>query len=365
MNRNQFRLLSIGFIVLLMAIFLIVFWLVSGEEEEVAEIAPEVVERPVITRLQILVANKRMELGHVVEPGDVRWQTWDDDLSYAGLLTRTIRQDELDRRNRELREASLQELDDPGSNDGINPDPLADFAAEQSETIDEGDLQLEGEASVILGRVALGQTFVGEPIILNKFASPGPGSIVSVLLRPNMRAVTLAINQESSIGGTLKAQDYVDIIHTRTVRVENSLPSESIPQGLSEEANISETIIANILVLEVNVVGGGGSGVVTLELTEEQSRLISLAKRTGVLSVILRPLVNYLPGSFPQTTGVLGAGILGESKLQAEIDKLKRDLAVAREKKVNEIEEEVPAVGIITINRGGQVVLLQKLESLR
>ena len=116
---------------------------------------------------------------------------------------------------------------------------------------------------------------------------------MSVILPAGRRAVSLKISPESGAGGFILPNDRVDVI----------LTSKS---GDSDNV-ISETILKNVRVLAIDqtVKEEEGRKVVvgktaTMELSQDQAELMSLAERRGQLSLALRSLADSAPGAVPE-----------------------------------------------------------------
>src|SRR3954462_8938948 len=112
---------------------------------------------------------------------------------------------------------------------------------------------------------------------------------MSAILPSGMRAVAISIDNRgaTSAGGFILPNDRVDVI--RTSRIGDD----------SNAAVTSETILTNIRVLAIgqNVQEHNGEKVVTgetatLELMPAQAEVVTLAQKTGQLSLALRSLAD-------------------------------------------------------------------------
>ena len=93
----------------------------------------------------------------------------------------------------------------------------------------------------------------------------------------------------SSVSGYIKPGDYVDLLLTHKVKVEtNSVP----PQP----HKIAETILSDLRVIAIDQTSNDQNGqasvsrTITLEVTQKQSEIITVAKNVGALSFVLRSL---------------------------------------------------------------------------
>lgn len=197
-----------------------------------------VVETPALKTTQVLVAAKELTLGSRVKPGDLGWQDWPEN--------------------------------------GVNPS----FINRSSKP---------GAMKDMEGTIARVPLLKGEPVNENKLVNAGEGGFMSVILGAGRRAVSLKISPESGAGGFILPNDRVDVILTR--------------KDNASENVISETILKNVRILAIDqtVKEEEGRKVVvgktaTMELTQDQAELLSLAERRGQLSLALRSLADATPG---------------------------------------------------------------------
>lgn len=142
------------------------------------------------------------------------------------------------------------------------------------------------ELSKGIARVAL---FAGEPLRESKLASGR--SILSSLLPSGKRAVATQITADTSAGGFVLPNDYVDVIMVRR--------SQSAAQGA--QGFTTETILKNIKVLAIDqTIEENDQGektkigqTATLELTPEQAEIISVAQQMADrLTLALRSIAD-------------------------------------------------------------------------
>ncbi|WP_420960389.1 Flp pilus assembly protein CpaB [Brucella sp. IR073] len=199
--------------------------------------APVVVEaadaRPQIELRDVLVATENLGVGAELS-GQMRWQSWPADAITEGYITR---------------DAEPQAME-----------------------------ELKGSTVRL-------QLMTGEPIRKAKLIGPGQ-SFMSAMLPPGMRAVATQISADTSAGGFILPNDFVDVIMTRK------------QEGSSGERRfLTETILENIRVLAIdqniqedekgNKVIVGQTA--TLELTPQQSEIIIVAQQMADrLSLALR-----------------------------------------------------------------------------
>ncbi|MDA7827505.1 Flp pilus assembly protein CpaB [Rhodobacteraceae bacterium] len=150
----------------------------------------------------------------------------------------------------------------------------------------------------------------GELVLPELILSSGAG-FMALAIRPGMRAIAVRTSAVQIAGGFVQPEDRIDVIHT----VVRDLDGDGVANG------ISETILQNVRVLAVGAIptdrtiaktsaeqqqakGVTGDKVVqaetiTLELTDEQARLLISAGTNGAITFALRPVGN--PTLLPET----------------------------------------------------------------
>ncbi|RCS25024.1 Flp pilus assembly protein CpaB [Phyllobacterium salinisoli] len=158
-----------------------------------------------------------------------------------------------------------------------------------AEAISDGYITRDAEPQAIgdlKGSTVRLQLMAGEPIRKAKLIGPGQ-SFMSSMLPPGMRAVATQISADTSAGGFILPNDFVDVIMTRR-RQET---------GNSGPAFLTETILQNIRVLAIDQAiqeDEKGNKVIvgqtaTLELTPQQAEIIIVAQQMADrLSLALR-----------------------------------------------------------------------------
>ncbi|MBV8739860.1 MAG: Flp pilus assembly protein CpaB [Alphaproteobacteria bacterium] len=140
------------------------------------------------------------------------------------------------------------------------------------------------------GWVAREPFVAGEPIVKAKILAPGDRGFLSAVLRPGMRAVSIAVTQTSDISGFVFPGDRVDVLITLP------LPAEG-QNGNSYVHKAAQTVLHDIRVIAVDQQLDSKTGqavvarTVTLEVTPKQSEVVALADEMGKLSLSLRSLV--------------------------------------------------------------------------
>lgn len=140
------------------------------------------------------------------------------------------------------------------------------------------------------GMVATVTVVRGEILIGARFAEHGAGSTLAALISPNMRAVTVRVDDVVGVAGFLLPGNRVDILATRKVN----------------KSTKTETILKNIKVLAVDQTAATQANdpvivrAVTMEMTPSQSERLMKAKAEGTIQLTLRnPLEGQVAEAKP------------------------------------------------------------------
>lgn len=136
----------------------------------------------------------------------------------------------------------------------------------------------------------------GEPITEAKLLKLDNASVMSVMLRPGMRAISLEISPETGAGGFILPGDYVDVLLTTRLTNYSSDSASNAP------AIKSQPILEGVRVLAIDQIfntdaSGSGTAVgrtATLEVFPEQATIIAKAEEAGVVTLILRGISELL-----------------------------------------------------------------------
>ncbi len=199
-----------------------------------------VVETREVSEVKVLTANKDFAIGDTIAEADLVWAPWPKANLVEGYFT----------------EAEM-------------PDAITSVA----------------------GSVARAPIFQREPILPQRIVNKGDTSLMTALLRPGMRAVSVEISAESASGGFILPNDRVDLILTREIK----------GQGGQGDRTAATTIAQNIRVLAIDQTFKAAAdeeeirttqigNTATLELTPKEAELIAMAQLMGRISLTLRPL---------------------------------------------------------------------------
>lgn len=134
------------------------------------------------------------------------------------------------------------------------------------------------EEEIAIGKIAKQSIFVGETLIEDKLTEHDGGSTLAAIIAPNMRAITLRVNDVIGVAGFLLPGNHVDILAAK--RSGNSAQTE--------------TVLQNIKVLAVDQTAATEKNepvivrAVTLEMTPGQSETLFAAQQQGPIQLTLR-----------------------------------------------------------------------------
>jgi pilus assembly protein CpaB len=129
------------------------------------------------------------------------------------------------------------------------------------------------------GKVSTTSIARGEILVAERFAAHGRGSTLAALIAPNMRAVTVRVDDVIGVGGFLLPGNKVDVLAARRDRNQRAT---------------SETILTNIKVLAVDQTAATEENepvivrAVTLEMTPKEAEKIVKARTEGTIQLTLR-----------------------------------------------------------------------------
>jgi pilus assembly protein CpaB len=142
----------------------------------------------------------------------------------------------------------------------------------------------------------------GSPLTLQDILRPQDRGFLASVLAPESRAISIKVDEESGVSGLIRPGDYVDVVLTQIF--DKADPARRA---------LSETILRNVRVIAIDqeIAQGGrqenGQGgkaatptllagklaqTVSLELTGEQVKQITVAKQLGTLSLAVRAAVD-------------------------------------------------------------------------
>ncbi len=165
----------------------------------------------------------------------------------------------------------------------------------------------------IVGAVARRRIEAGEPVNRGAVVKPGDSGFLAAVLRPGMRAITVAVTAVTGTGGLIYPGDHVDLILTQ-----NFPPTD---QDMTHKSS-AETVVENLRVLAIDQQlqvktppDGQNQGkiatTVTLEVDPLQAQKVALTTGLGQLSLTIRSLESpdqTVAGGTPPAGGASAGG---------------------------------------------------------
>lgn len=130
----------------------------------------------------------------------------------------------------------------------------------------------------VLGKVSKSEIFADEVLLEKRFGTPGTGSALASVLGPDMRAVSVRVDDVVGVGGFILPGNRVDVVASRA----------------DGNRAWAETILSDIKVLAVDQQASADKNApvvvraVTLEVTSEGAEELARAKQLGALQLALR-----------------------------------------------------------------------------
>jgi pilus assembly protein CpaB len=128
-------------------------------------------------------------------------------------------------------------------------------------------------------RVVLGAIEPNEPVLKSKITGAGQRATLSAVISPNMKAVTIRVNDVDGVAGFVLPGDRVDILMTRQ---------------LEKTSAMNDVVLQNARVLAIDQLADDRSDkpsvakAVTVEVDIMGAQRLSLASQVGSLSLALR-----------------------------------------------------------------------------
>jgi pilus assembly protein CpaB len=223
--------------------------------------------------VEILVANKKLLTGETLKAENVHWEGWAENNTFSGVIRKKDQ-----------------------------PDPK----------------NLEVYGTPVRRDIESGEPVTTQALIDSKGAS----NFLTASISPNMRAMSINVTAQSSVGGFISPGDYVDVILTYKAKVAASM--RVYTQDMFQE-HASQTVMRNVKVLAIDQKAKGDNAeakigkTVTLEVTEKGAETLALASGMGTLSLTLRRLgdKSVPDGPTPMTTDVTTSNVLREATKKA------------------------------------------------
>lgn len=147
----------------------------------------------------------------------------------------------------------------------------------------------------VIGKVAVQPVMAGEQILQTRLLDSAKANHLAYSIPVSKRAVSIAVDHVSGVGGQIKAGDRVDIIAVLDI-------SAPLPQGGEINQSFSIVTLQDIEVLAVsdnNDGNGKGNQTLTLAVSVEEAPPLVLAAERGKLRMLLRSPVDQSRTDLP------------------------------------------------------------------
>ena len=142
------------------------------------------------------------------------------------------------------------------------------------------------KANEVVGLIALQKVIAGEILLKERFADRSAGSTLAAIVQPDMRAVTVRVDDVIGVAGFLMPGNHVDVVAARMV---------------NQRAE-THTVLRNLNVLAVDQTAAQDKDqpvvvrAVTLEVSPAQAEILVKAREEGRIQLTLRnPLDKSAP----------------------------------------------------------------------
>jgi pilus assembly protein CpaB len=202
-------------------------------------------------------------------------------------------------------------------------------------------------------RVALRPILTDEPILRLKLAGEGGRASISAVLKPDMRAAAVRVNEVAGVAGFVLPGDVVDVLVTRT------------PTDLTgNTGQITDVLLQKVRVIAIDQDANDSTDkpvigkTATLEVSQIDSQKLALAQQVGTLSLVLRTVTGE-PNPVVETVSVEdlrdGAYVGGYNRSQpAAFRPAGPAPARARAPRAPQPRSAVPAADRVDVVRGTQ-----------
>jgi pilus assembly protein CpaB len=217
----------------------------------------------------------------------------------------------------------------------------------------QGAIELKG--ALLRHAVTSGTVLVADDVIL-----PSAPGFLAATLKPEMRAVSVAVDDVSGNAGLIQPGDYVDLLLTQQMERGTTSPDLSVS---------SETVVEHVRVLasgsDISRPKNGNSPdlrerahTVTLEVTPRMGEVVAVAAHLGSLSLALRSFATASRDPFALASGAAAASASTAAQLSpvwaGDISRALRDLPRPHAVAVSTGGAAPPMPHTVTVYRGSE-----------
>jgi len=269
MNRARLAILGLALVAAVVMALLVRGLATPKAPAPVAIAAPPPPEKPMA---QVLVAKRNLPVGTRLTQEDLGWQPWPLEALNPTLIT-----------------------DGSAPTDGDKPKTIKAAVEETAAMAAKATKDLIAPQNAMLafvGAIVKDSIAIGEPLTAAKVIRAGDSNYMAVVVAPGMRAISIPISAETSVGGFILPGDRVDVIQSRAG-----------PDGKSYE---TQTLMRNVRILAIDQKSLADKGatamvgaVAVLEIPAEDVDIISRGKMQGEMQLALRSYTDIGGGPSP------------------------------------------------------------------
>lgn len=269
MNRARLAILGLALVAAVVMAFLVRGLATPKTPPPVAVAAPPPPEKPMA---QVLVAKRNLPVGTRLTQEDLGWQPWPLEALNSTLIT-----------------------DGSAPTSGDKPESIKAAVEETAAKAAKATKDLIAPQNAMLafvGAIVKDSIAIGEPLTATKVIRAGDSNYMAVVVAPGMRAISIPISAETSVGGFILPGDRVDVIQSRAG-----------PDGKSYE---TQTLMRNVRILAIDQKSLADKGatamvgaVAVLEIPAEDVDIISRGKMQGEMQLALRAYTDIGGGPSP------------------------------------------------------------------
>ena len=253
-------------------LFFLVRGLISGKATTQATASQTAPAPPSVQMTRILVATREIKAGSRLGEDDLAWQDWPAASMNAAYIV-------------ENGTPAATPAGSPaaGSEDAAVKGVVAKKVNGIAQSVSD-KLMPSPSKEAYVGGVARDDILANEPIIDAKIVRADAGGFMAVMLSPGMRALAVPVSVDNTAGGFILPGDRVDILVTH-----------STPRPTGGNLESVQPVLRNIRVLAIDqqisaekdkqsVIGATA----TIEVSPQDGQVVTLAKASGTLSLMLR-----------------------------------------------------------------------------
>ena len=274
MNRTRVAILGFALVAAFVLAFLVRGLATPKAPPPVAIAAPP--PPPEKPMAQVLVAKRNLPVGTRLVQEDLGWQAWPMDALNSTFIT-----------------------DGSAPTAGNQPKTIKAAVEETAARAAKATKDMIAPTNAMMafvGAIVKESIAIGEPLTAAKVIRAGESNYMAVVIAPGMRAMSIPITAETSVGGFILPGDRVDVMQSRP--------------GPDGKTYTTQTLMHNVRVLAIDQKSLADKGatamvgaVAVLEIPAEDVDIISRGKMQGEMQLALRAYTDIGGGPGPGGIG--------------------------------------------------------------